>query len=51
MIVIIPVGLLAMADPSAFTASNVFNGHMWKLMSAAQKTSHLTGIQEGIRLC
>ncbi len=51
MIVIIPVGLPATAGQSAFTTSNVFNGHMWQLMSAAQKTSHLTGIQEGIRLC
>ena len=51
MIVIIPVGLSAMADQSAFTTSNVFNGHMWQLMSTTQKTSHLSGIQEGIRLC
>jgi len=40
-----------MAAQSAFTTSNVFNGHMWQLMSAVQKTSHLNGIQEGIRLC
>ena len=51
MIVIIPAGLSAMADQSAFTTSNVFNGHMWQLMSTTQKTSHLNGIQEGIRLC
>ena len=51
MIVIIAAGLAAMADQSAFTTSNVFNGHMWRLMSATQKTSHLNGIQEGIRLC
>ena len=51
MIVITSVGLPAMADQSAFTTSNVFNGHMWLLMSTTQKTSHLTGIQEGIRLC
>ena len=51
MIVVTSAGLPAMADQSAFKTSNVFNGHMWQLMSAAQKTSHLTGIQEGIRLC
>ena len=51
MIVITSVGLPAMADQSAFTTSNVFNGHMWLLMSTTQKTSHLTGIQDGIRLC
>ena len=51
MIVIVPAGLPALADQSAFTTSNVFNGHMWQLMGVAQKTSHLTGIQEGIRLC
>ena len=51
MIVITAAGLPATADQSAFTTSNVFNGHMWQLMSATQKTSHLNGIQEGIRLC
>ena len=51
MIVITAVGPSVMADQSAFTSSNVFNGHMWLLMSTTQKTSHLTGIQEGIRLC
>ena len=51
MIVVISAGLPAGADQPAFTTSNGFNGHMWQLMSAAQKTSHLTGIQEGIRLC
>ena len=51
MIVITAIGLPAMADQSAFTTSNGFNGHMWQLMSTVQKTSHITGIQEGIRLC
>jgi hypothetical protein len=40
-----------MANQPIFTTANVFNGRMWQLMSAAQKTSHLTGIQEGVILC
>jgi len=39
-----------MADESAFTTANAFNGHMWQLMSATQRISHLSGIQEGIVL-
>ena len=51
MIVLVTVGSSSMADRSAFTTSNEFNGRMWQLMSATQKTSHLAGIQDGIRLC
>ena len=45
------VGTQIMAEPPAFTTADAFNGHMWQLLSSSQKTSHLIGIQEGIRLC
>ena len=32
-------------------SAQLFNGHMWQLLNDSQKTTHLTGIQEGIRLC
>ena len=51
MIVLFAVGPFSMADQSAFTTSNVFNGRMWLSMGTSQKTSHLSGIQEGIQLC
>ena len=51
MIVLFAVGPFSMADQSTFTTSNVFNGRMWLLMGTSQKTSHLSGIQEGIQLC
>ena len=41
----------SIAGQPSFTTSNVFNGRMWQLMSPTQKTSYLTGIQEGIILC
>jgi len=40
-----------MAEPPSFTTADVFNGHMWQLLSSSQKAGHLTGIQEGIKLC
>ncbi|MEJ2284387.1 MAG: hypothetical protein P8X85_12415 [Desulfobacterales bacterium] len=40
-----------MAGPPSFTTADVFNGRMWQILSSSQKASHLTGIQEGIRLC
>jgi len=39
------------ARPPSFTTTDVFNGHMWQILSSSQKASHLTGIQEGIKLC
>ena len=39
------------ASSSSFTTDNVFNGRMWQLLNSSQKASHLTGIQEGIKLC
>jgi len=39
------------ARPPSFTTADVFNGHMWQVLSSGQKASHLTGIQEGIKLC
>jgi hypothetical protein len=50
MAVFILLSTPLLADESAFTTANVFNGHMWQLMSATQKISHLSGIQEGIIL-
>ena len=41
---------LATEDMSTAT-DQLFNGHMWQLLNDSQKTTHLTGIQEGIRLC
>jgi hypothetical protein len=40
-----------MAGEPSYTTADLFNGHMWQLLSASQKISHLTGIQEGIILC
>ena len=40
-----------MAESPPFTTADVFNGRMWQLLSSSQKASHLTGIQEGIKLC
>lgn len=41
----------AIAQSPAYTTAGAFNGHMWQLLSSSQKASHLTGIQEGIKLC
>jgi hypothetical protein len=40
-----------MAETPSFTTAGVFNGRMWQLLSSSQKAGHLTGIQEGIKLC
>jgi hypothetical protein len=40
-----------MAESPSFTTTDAFNGRMWQLLSSSQKATHLTGIQEGIRLC
>jgi hypothetical protein len=39
------------AENDFTTTDQLFNGHMWQLLNDSQKTTHLTGIQEGIRLC
>jgi hypothetical protein len=39
------------AESPSFTTAGLFNGRMWQLLSSSQKASHLTGIQEGIKLC
>ena len=44
-------GVRALAQTSSYTTAGAFNGHMWQLLSSTQKASHLTGIQEGIKLC
>ena len=40
-----------LAGAPSYTTADGFNGRMWQLLSNAQKTSHLAGIQEGIILC
>src|SRR5210317_837679 len=40
-----------MAESPSFTTADAFNGRMWPLLSSSQKAGHLTGIQEGIKLC
>ena len=40
-----------MAETPSSTTADVFNGRMWQLLSSSQKVGHLTGIQEGIKLC
>ena len=51
----ISISLLAgtwlMAGSPSYTIAGVFNGRMWQLFGSSQKASHLTGIQEGIKLC
>ena len=39
------------AENSSTVTDQLFNGHMWQLLNESQKTTHLTGIQEGIQLC
>ncbi len=41
----------SLASQPSFATNDVFNGRMWQLLSSVQKISHLTGIQEGIKLC
>ena len=45
------LGRAPAAGNGSTTTEQLFNGHMWQLLSDSQKTTHLTGIQEGIRLC
>jgi hypothetical protein len=55
--IVLPMSILllastwAMAESPSFMTADAFNGHMWRLLSNSQKASHLTGIQEGIKLC
>jgi len=44
-------GTWLMAEPPSFITANTSNGRMWQLLSSSQKAAHLTGIQEGIKLC
>lgn len=39
------------AEIDATVTDQMFNGHIWQLLNESQKTTHLTGIQEGIKLC
>ena len=49
--IIFLTGTWSIAQPTSYTTAGAFNGHMWQLLSSSQKASHLTGIQEGIKLC
>ena len=55
--IILSLSLLILANNSlaaetpSFMTHDVFNGRMWQLLNSSQKASHLTGIQEGIKLC
>jgi len=55
LVLLLSILLLAstrgMAESPSFTTVDAFNGRMWQLLSSSQKASHLTGIQEGIKLC
>ena len=51
IICILSIGSIAAAETDSTTTDQLFNGHMWQLLSDSQKTTHLTGIQEGIQLC
>jgi hypothetical protein len=45
------VGVTRASESGSAMTGQLFNGHMWQLLSESQKTTHLTGIQEGILLC
>ncbi len=45
------LGTVPAAGKGSTITEQFFNGHMWALLSDSQKTTHLTGIQEGIQLC
>jgi hypothetical protein len=52
IIVVCSLGAGVQATENGFTVTDqLFNGHMWQLLNDSQKTTHLTGIQEGIQLC
>ena len=44
-------GTWLMATPPSYTTADVYNWPMWQQQSSSHKASHLTGIQEGIKLC
>ena len=44
-------GVTQASERGSALTDHLFNGHMWQLLSESQKTTHLTGIQEGILLC
>jgi hypothetical protein len=45
------MGVAQASESGSALTDQLFNGHMWQLLSESQKTAHLTGIQEGILLC
>jgi hypothetical protein len=45
------VAAVAAADSDSTTTDGMFNGRMWQLLNRSQKEIHVTGIQEGVRLC
>ncbi|MGD8991418.1 MAG: hypothetical protein PVI00_08195 [Desulfobacterales bacterium] len=51
IILVFSLGNTLAKENGATITDQLFNGHMWQLLNDSQKTAHLTGIQEGIRLC
>ena len=51
LLILLLASTWSMAKPPSFMTAGVFDGRMWHLLSNSQKSSHLTGIQEGIKLC
>ena len=46
-----PFAAAQTAESTSTVTDQLFNGHMWQLLNESQKTTHITGIQEGIQLC
>ena len=44
-------GVISAAAYDSAMSDQLFNGYMWQLLNDSQKITHLTGIQEGIKLC
>ena len=51
IIFVLSIGHATATENGSTITDQLFNGHMWQLLNDSQKTTHLTGIQEGIRLC
>ncbi len=51
IILFFSIGNAPAAEIDSTVTDQLFNGHMWQLLNESQKTTHLTGIQEGIQLC
>ena len=45
------LGIARATENDSTITDQLFNGYMWQLLNDSQKSTHLTGIQEGIQLC